>query len=195
MRKLCLIFCIMLLLTSQAFAAYDAVDSYVSVDGALLYVIRMEDGSTQEMTWDEWHDLLAQQQEQAAQDTQEPQEGQVITASGDVIDFTDYDAYYEANPSALPQEASSGAIYIHSYTADAADVQEGSMKYVVRSVFGDYTPVTESVTTYLADGSPVTTTQVVAGVAGVDWMFISGVLLFGILLYSFLRLLGVILHV
>ena len=55
MRKLCLIFCIMLLLTSQAFAAYDAVDSYVSVDGVLLYVIRMEDGSTQDMTWDEWH--------------------------------------------------------------------------------------------------------------------------------------------
>ena len=194
MRKLCLIFCIMLLLTSQAFA-YNVVDSYVSVDGVLLYVIRMEDGSTQDMTWDEWHDLLAQQQEQAAQDTQEPQEGQVITASGDVIDYAGYDAYYEANPSALPQEVSSGAIYIHSYTADAADVQEGSMKYVVRSIFGDYTPVTESVTTYLADGSPVTTTQVVAGVAGVDWMFISGVLLFGILLYSFLRLLGVILHV
>ena len=69
------------------------------------------------------------------------------------------------------------------------------MKYVVRSIFGSYTPVTESVTTYLADGSAVTSAQVVAGVAGVDWPFICGVALFSILLYSFLRLLGVILHV
>ena len=194
MKKLCLIFCVMLLLTSQALA-YDVVDSYPSVDGVLIYVVRMDDGTTQEMTRDEYLALLAQQQEEAAQDVQEPQEGQVITASGDVIDYADYDAYYEENPSALPQDTSSGAVYIRSYTADTADDQEGSMKYVVRSIFGDYTPVTESVTTYLADGSAVTSTQVVAGVAGVDWPFICGVALFSILLYSFLRLLGVILHV
>lgn len=198
MKKFCLILCAMLLLTSQVFA-YDVVDSYNSVDGVLIYVVRMEDGSTQDMTWDEYHALLAQQQEQYyAQDdpdAQEPQEGQVITASGDIIDYADYDAYYEENPSALPQDTTSGAVYIRSYAAYPADDQEGSMKYVVRSIFGDYTPVTELVTTYLADGSAVTSTQVVAGVAGVDWVFLCGVLLFSILLYSFLRLLGVILHV
>ena len=110
------------------------------------------------------------------------------------LSYADYDAYYEENPEALLQNSSADTV-VRSYAADTDNLEEGSMKYVVRSIFGSYTPVTESVTTYLADGSAVTSTQVVAGVAGVDWPFICGVALFSILLYSFLRLLGVILHV
>lgn len=136
----------------------------------------------------------AAQEQEAQQEVQEPQEGQVITAAGDIIDYADYDAYYEENPEALLQNSSAGTV-VRSYAVDTDNLEEGSMKYVVRSIFGSYTPVTESVTTYLADGSAVTSTQVVAGVAGVDWPFICGVALFSILLYSFLRLLGVILHV
>lgn len=199
MKKFCLILCAMLLLTSQVFAYYDVVDSYNSADGVLIYVVRMEDGSTQDMTWDEYHALLTRQREQYyAQDdpdAQGPQEGQVITASGDIIDYADYDAYYEENPSALSQDTTSGTVTVRSYTAGTVNYQEGSMKYVLQAIFGDYTPVTQSVTTYLADGTAVTSEQVVDGLAGVDWVFLCGVLLFSILLYSFLRLLGVILHV
>lgn len=196
MKKLCLIFCVMLLLSVQTLA-YEVTDTYV-FDGVMYYVVHCDDGSYQDMTQEQYDAYAAQrkaaQEQEAQQEVQEPQEGQVITAAGDIIDYADYDAYYEENPEALLQNSSAGT-FVRSYAADTDNLEEGSMKYVVRSIFGSYTPVTESVTTYLADGSAVTSTQVVAGVAGVDWPFICGVALFSILLYSFLRLLGVILHV
>lgn len=195
MKKFILFLCTMLLLSSQAFAYSVIDDSIFSADGVPVLIVELDDGSTREMTHEEYEAFTAQQEAQAAQSEPEPQEGQVITASGDIIDYEDYAAYYEENPAALPQEVPASAVTVRSLNADAADSEEGSMKYVVRSVFGNYTPVTESVTTYLADGSAVTTTQVVAGVAGVDWPFVCGVALFAIFLYSFLRLLGVILHV
>ena len=55
------------------------------------------------------------------------------------------------------------------------------MKELIVSIFGVYEPV-------------ATTVQVVAsGLAGVDWPWVAGVLLFGIVLYSFFRLVGVLL--
>lgn len=63
------------------------------------------------------------------------------------------------------------------------------MKELVFSLFGEYVPVTYSVVA--SDGSVY---EVVAsGLAGCDWEWIAGVFLFAIVLFSFLRLVGVLL--
>lgn len=70
------------------------------------------------------------------------------------------------------------------------------MKDLIVRLFGEYTPVTYEVTvmTDSADGIVSDTYSAVAsGLAGVDWEWLAGVLLFTIVLYSFLRLVGVFL--
>ncbi len=199
MKKLFLLLCSMLLLCTQVFA-YEVLYTVQDPDMGLVYVLLTDDGLLS-LTEDQYYAFVLEQESTPADDVQEStaaddvQEGQVITASGDVIDYADYDAYYAADPSALVQESASESVAVRSYSSTDSDYPEGSMKYVVSSIFGSYVPVTESVTTYLADGSTVTTEQVVMGISGVDWMFLCGVLLFSIVLYAFLRLLGVILHV
>lgn len=64
------------------------------------------------------------------------------------------------------------------------------MKDLILSLFGDYVPVINS--TVAADGTVIE--EVVSGMAGVDWPWLMGVLLFAIVLYSFFRLVGVILR-
>lgn len=64
------------------------------------------------------------------------------------------------------------------------------MRDLIVSIFGTYTPVTTDV--YDAAGSVVGET-VVAGMAGVDWPYLAGVLLFALVLFCFFRLLGGIL--
>lgn len=69
------------------------------------------------------------------------------------------------------------------------------MKSMIVDLFGRYTPVTYqqfySVTT--AEGTVIQGYDdvVAAGLAGVDWPWVMGVLLFAIVLYSLFRLLGV----
>ena len=57
------------------------------------------------------------------------------------------------------------------------------MKTIIETIFGVYSPVT-----YIDENG---ISIVASGLAGVDWIFITGVLLFAIVLYSFFRLLGV----
>ena len=67
------------------------------------------------------------------------------------------------------------------------------MKDLIASLFGSYEPVM-TVESYLV-GETLQEVQVVAsGVAGVDWPWVMGVLLFAIVLYSFFRLVGVLLR-
>ncbi len=54
------------------------------------------------------------------------------------------------------------------------------MRELIISIFGAYTPVTDAAVTPLQ------------GMAGVDWPYLAGVALFGLVLYSFFRLLGVV---
>lgn len=60
----------------------------------------------------------------------------------------------------------------------------------LESIFGEYQPHTYSVTTYLPDGSSVTSTEVVPGVAGMDWAWISAVGLFALFLFCLMKLIG-----
>ena len=70
------------------------------------------------------------------------------------------------------------------------------MKTLIVSLFGTYTPVTtEALYSYTVEGATyVDSYNVVAsGAAGLDWPWIMGVLLFAICLWSFFRLVGLLL--
>ena len=70
------------------------------------------------------------------------------------------------------------------------------LKAVVRSVFGTYQPnMTTAAITETVDGETVTTLVdvVASGSAGVDYEYLSGVFLFGIMLFCLFKLLGGIL--
>lgn len=68
-----------------------------------------------------------------------------------------------------------------------------TMKDILVAIFGTYTPVTTEVSVTAADGTVSTVAQVVSGMAGVDWPYVLGVLLFAVILYSFFRLVGTVL--
>ena len=71
-------------------------------------------------------------------------------------------------------------------------MQSGDTAATSRSVFGDYHQRTQTVTETAADGTSVTSTEPVPGLAGLDWYWLSGVFLFTIVLWSFFRFLGVV---
>lgn len=70
------------------------------------------------------------------------------------------------------------------------------LKELMRSIFGEYTPVLTTIAVTETVDNVTTTTLVDAvaeGAAGVDWEYLSGVALFGILLFCLMKLLGGIL--
>lgn len=79
-----------------------------------------------------------------------------------------------------------------SVSLDAPTLETAGLPAVVRSVFGDYHQRTQTVTEIAADGTSVTSTEPVPGLAGLDWYWLSGVFLFTIVLWSFFRFLGVV---
>lgn len=82
----------------------------------------------------------------------------------------------------------SGAVY-------SLGIAEG-LKDLMRSIFGEYTPVLTTIAVTETVDNVTTTTLVDAvaeGAAGVDWEYLSGVALFGILLFCLMKLLGGIL--
>ena len=81
---------------------------------------------------------------------------------------------------------------LRSSDSDGDGLADG-LKAVIRSVFGTYQPnMTTAAITETVDGETVTTlVDVVAdGAAGVDYEYLAGVLLFGIMLFCLFKLLG-----
>ena len=64
------------------------------------------------------------------------------------------------------------------------------LKQVIIDLFGPYEQQTETITETLADGSTVTTQQRIPGIAGLDYEWIASVVLFGLALLCFFRILG-----
>lgn len=81
-----------------------------------------------------------------------------------------------------------------SYFTYALDETEGeivgTMADVIVSVFGEYHPKTQTVTEISSDGTVVSYTEYVPGLAGLDYHWISGVLLFAIVVIGIFKLLG-----
>ena len=73
---------------------------------------------------------------------------------------------------------------------DTQPVDETGLPAVVKSVFGEYHPRTQTVTEVQTDGTILTSVECVPGLAGLDWYWISGVLLFALVLWSFFRFVG-----
>lgn len=66
----------------------------------------------------------------------------------------------------------------------------GSLPEFLRAMFGEYTPKTQTVTTYL-DGQVLdVSTEYVPGIAGMDMEWIASVILFGLVVFCLFRLLG-----
>lgn len=60
----------------------------------------------------------------------------------------------------------------------------------MEALFGPYTPRTQTVTEYLSDGSVVESQQIVPGLAGLDYAWLTAVSLFGMVSFCVLKLLG-----
>lgn len=72
----------------------------------------------------------------------------------------------------------------------SGSVPRTSLISVLEQIFGEYQPRTYSVTTYLSDGTAVSSVEYVPGLAGLDWAWISGVAIFALALYCIFRMIG-----
>lgn len=95
-------------------------------------------------------------------------------------------------------QASNGDIIIeeHSYTR-TVDILDASffddlptVRSVLVSIFGEYQPRTQSVSTYYDGQLMDSSTEYVPGIAGMDMEWIAGVIVFTVLLYCLMKLLG-----
>lgn len=69
----------------------------------------------------------------------------------------------------------------------------GMLPSMVQNIFGDYTPRTQTVQTLV--GSEIYTSQeIVPGLAGLDYYWLTGVVLFAIVLCSFFSLLRIVIR-
>ena len=71
-----------------------------------------------------------------------------------------------------------------------APVDSISLPGFLRAMFGEYTPKTQTVTTYFDGQLLDVTTEYVPGIAGMDMEWIASVALFGMVVYCLFRMLG-----
>ena len=72
----------------------------------------------------------------------------------------------------------------------SAPVASGTLSGFLRAMFGEYTPRTQTVTTYFDGQLLDVSTEYVPGLAGLDVEWIASVLLFGMVVYCLFRMLG-----
>jgi len=81
-----------------------------------------------------------------------------------------------------------------SFYSSPGDTATPTLAETIRSLFGSYTPCTQTVTTYY-DGQPISTEeQIVPGVAGLDFEWLAGVGMFAMITFCLFRLLGGVLR-
>lgn len=101
-----------------------------------------------------------------------------------------------AEPELPPEPVQDAEWRIVPYATYALDTpvlpeaEVSTLKDTLTALFGPYIPRTQTVTEHLADGSSVTYTQAVPGLAGLDWSWLASVGLFALFLYSLLRMIG-----
>lgn len=75
-------------------------------------------------------------------------------------------------------------------TTVSGSLSGSSLISAVTALFGEYTPKTYNVTTYLSDGTVVQSSEVIPGLAGLDYEWLASVALFTLVLYCILRMIG-----
>lgn len=99
-----------------------------------------------------------------------------------------------AEPTATPvPTATPEPVQVTTSLSDPSDPEKGSLKSIILQVFGDYEPRTQTIETSQGDQQTIQT-EIVPGVAGVDWPWLAGVLVFSIAFYGFFRILGVLIR-
>lgn len=78
-------------------------------------------------------------------------------------------------------------------STNEAETPDSTLAAYLTDIFGEYTPRTQIVTQSYTDGSMVTYEEYVPGLAGLDWVWLSSVGLFGLFAYCVLRIVGGIL--
>ena len=97
-----------------------------------------------------------------------------------------------------------GSVTVNVYSADETpvivaaldptpDPAADTMPAILESIFGSYNPRTQTVTMTCSDGSIVTSTEIVPGLAGLDYVWLSGVVTFSIILAGFISIVRVVL--
>ncbi len=80
-----------------------------------------------------------------------------------------------------------------TYLTVEPDAPEGpltALHEAIVSIFGKYTPKTQTVTRHLADGTEVTYTEYVPGLAGVDFEWLFSVAVFALVIFCVFKLIG-----
>lgn len=113
-------------------------------------------------------------------------------SSTDTVDAADTPETGETGSQVIVMQNDTGTTSVRSVSLDAPTVDAAGLPAVVKSVFGEYHQRTQTVTEIVSDGTSVTSTEPVHGLAGLDWYWLSGVFLFTVVLWSFFRFLGVV---
>ena len=114
-----------------------------------------------------------------------------LTATPEPTPFTESPLLSPAD-----SEATAPAVEVIAFTTTLGETAppnpdaEPTFLSAVTSLLGSYTPRTQTVTAYLSDGSTVTYDEYVQGVAGVDFEWLSGAVLFTMFLSSVLMMFG-----
>ena len=87
--------------------------------------------------------------------------------------------------------AESYTVYdLDEYSAHSDDEDFHDMARVITSLLGEYTPRTQTVTEHLSDGTTSTYQEIVPGVAGMDFVWLAGALLFALVLFCIFKIIG-----
>lgn len=92
------------------------------------------------------------------------------------------------------ENAQSTEAYSVSAAVDPVAADRSGMSSVIGTIFGEYQPRTQTVTVTASYGGVTTTTQLVDGVAGMDMVWIAGVISFLVVLSGFISLLRVVIR-
>lgn len=110
--------------------------------------------------------------------------GPTVSGANVTVNLEQHDTLSVASVSPNAPDDSAPSLYSQS----ASDTP--TLADTIRSLFGSYTPRTQTVTTYY-DGQPISIEeQVIPGLAGLDYEWIAGVVLFALIVFCLFRLLG-----
>ena len=108
------------------------------------------------------------------------------------VEPTPYEIHTEGTDVSLTfnmPDDSGGSSTPATYSLNPRSASSG-LAAVVADIFGEYQPLTQSVEVAGEDGTVNTVVEVVPGLAGLDWEWIAGVLLFLVMLRGFLLCVG-----
>ena len=177
MKRFVFLLCAVFVLTFSIVPAFAAVDDPEAVPDSEPEVL--EDFSGE--------DIPAEDEPVAADPDLEPDAELVESPEDDMeLNVVDDTSFEESGVSVA---VDSSAVVVRD-VADRTDMERTSLVDAIYSLFGEYTPRTYTVTTYLDDGTAIQSTEIVPGLAGLDYDWIAGVSVFVLALYCIFRMIG-----